>query len=607
VACQTNLGNDAEVKRYQTVGSISVTTATAEEIEMQISEKRDKTISRIFRCLLVLSIAVMVLGRFASAGHADEYTGAKSPSAAAAKFPPLSARLPFDVDEDKVRELVSKGEVTEAHRLFGILGWQTFIALNWPATDNGEPDLKAGISDNKTWRVWNYWRSAGSLFKKDGEAPAPWKDILQKPERLRAFANRPHVNGMTNERDNFEAFTGPLVDQNGKWARYEIRLDKEEFDYIVENQLYSQDGQVKFSQKEKDNEVKLPKNDGNKHGTIEIKLAWKEMGNNDDPSRFYTTDLDITPSEPNTPPKTIHVGLVGMHIAMLTKSSPEWIWSTFEQIDNVRSNPEPNGKMSHPNFVDPSYSGTDFNKLPPKNAKKDDAGNLSPASGADATTWIESLTTTPVQVKRVVVPVTARLNPWDDKLGAVTKELNGEVQALLGAKQSVFQYYEMIDVQWPLHPNAPLVPGGEGSAPESLRFKTPGEMIPTFLVNTTMETYFQVGDQPAGGSEQDNRLKVPGSLLSDEGKSVAGDPGGNALTDSTKVFATESCVGCHYSAGITTRFLTNDDGTEALKDGYPIAIMGENANFGNDANAEFSWMLQQEPWAKPRPSNPSAK
>jgi len=205
-----------------------------------------------------------------------------------------------------------------------------------------------------------------------------------------------------------------------------------------------------------------------------------------------------------------------------------------------------------------------------------------------------------------VVPVTARLNPWDDKLGAVTKELNGEVQALLGAKQSVFQYYEMIDVQWPLHPNAPLVPGGEASAPESLRFKTPGEMIPTFLINTTMETYFQVGDQPAGGSEQDNRLKVPGSLLSDEGKSVAGDPGGNALTDSTKVFATESCVGCHYSAGITTRFLTNDDGTEALKGGYPSPIMGENANGGNDGNAEFSWMLQQEPWAKPRPINPSA-
>ena len=574
---------------------------------MQSSERRSKITSRICRWFVSLSIAVF-FGPLASIGHAEKHTEAKSSNAASGEFPALSAALPYDVDEGKVREFVSKGEVTEAHRLFGILAWQAFIALNWPATDDGHPDLKAGLSDNKTWRVWNYWRSAGSLFQKDGETPAPWKDTRDESERPRAFANRPHVNGLTNERDNFEAFTGPLVDQNGKWVRYEIRLNKEEFGYILQNELYSQDGQVKFSQREKDNQVNLPKNKGDKHGSIEIKLAWKEMGNNDDPSRFYTTDLDVTPSESNAKPRTIHVGLVGMHIAMLTKSSPEWIWSTFEQIDNVRSNPEPNGKMSHPNFVDPAYSGTDFNKLPQKNAKRDDAGKLLPASGADATTWIESLTTTPVQVKRVVVPIAARLNPWDDKLGAVTKELNGEVQALLAAKQSVFQYYEMVDVQWPLHPNAPSVPGGEGSAPESLRFKTPGEMIPTFLINTTMETYFQAGLQAAGGSEQDNRLKVPASYLSDEGKSKTGDSqgnGGNALTDSTKVFATESCVGCHFSAGITTRFLLNDDGTEKLDGAYPIAIMGENANGGDNGNAQFSWMLQQEPWAKPRLSNPS--
>ena len=30
---------------------------------------------------------------------------------------------------------------------------------------------------------------------------------------------------------------------------------------------------------------------------------------------------------------------------------------------------------------------------------------------------------------------------------------------------SVFQYYELIDVRRPLHPNLPSVPGGEGSEP----------------------------------------------------------------------------------------------------------------------------------------------
>jgi alpha-glucosidase len=73
-----------------------------------------------------------------------------------------------------------------------------------------------------------------------------------------------------------------------------------------------------------------------------------------------------------------------------------------------------------------------------------------------------------VQVKRLAVPVTARLNPWDDQLAAVSKELNAEVQALLAARHSVFQYYELVDVRWPLHPSAPSVAGGEGSAPESV-------------------------------------------------------------------------------------------------------------------------------------------
>jgi hypothetical protein len=551
------------------------------------------TKSQFLRWLLVSSIALVVLGRLASSGH----TEAQSPDdPAAVKFPPLSAQLPYDVEEAKVRDLVRKGKVTEAHRLFGTLAWQTFIALNWPANDLGLPDLKRGMSDNNQWRVWDYLRPAGTVFNSDGSKPAPWNSVRQEAKGLRNFANlgrskSEHTVSVTGMRDNFEAFTGPLVDQYGKWVRFEIRINREEFEYIVKNELYNQEGQAAFSHKDSDNEVQLPINNGLRHGAIEIKLAWKELNRKDDARRFYTHDLTVTPSESNAKPTTIHVGLVGMHIAMRTKTSPEWIWSTFEQIDNVRSNPEPGGKQSTPSFVDPSYTGTNFNIWPPKNAALDASGNLTKAAGSDATTWIESLTTTPVQVKRVILPTSPDLNPWDDKLGAITKELNREVQALLGKKGSVFQYYELVDVQWPLHPSAPTVSGGEGSAPLSLRFKTPGEMIPTFLINTTMETYFQGGLQPAGGSEQDNRLSPPKDLLSDKGQKQVGSFGGNSLTDSTTVSATESCVGCHFSAGVVTMIKVNADGSKT-------PIFGENGNFGDNGNANFSWMLQMEPHSK---------
>jgi hypothetical protein len=161
--------------------------------------------------------------------------------------------------------------------------------------------------------------------------------------------------------------------------------------------------------------------------------------------------------------------------------------------------------------------------------------------------------------------------------------MNESVQASLKAASSVFQYYELIDEQWPVHPNAPAVAGGEGSAPESIRHKTPGDMVPVFLVNTTMETYFQKGWQYAGNVEQDDRLVPTAPPI-----------------DSQRAFATESCVGCHYSSGITIGFKKNADGTEQLINGVPVPIYGENNHFGRTGGANFSWMLQQEPKALPR-------
>ena len=142
-------------------------------------------------------------------------------------------------------------------------------------------------------------------------------------------------------------------------------------------------------------------------------------------------------------------------------------------------------------------------------------------------------------------------------------------------------------MQWPLHPSLPSVPGGEGSAPQSLQFKTPGQMIPTFNINTAMETYFQRGLQPAGGSEQDNRLAPPSQLLSDPGNAEVASFGGNSFTDTTMVNATESCVGCHFSAGVTTMFRSGANGART-------AVQGENATFGDNGSANYSWILQLE-------------
>jgi len=186
-----------------------------------------------------------------------------------------------------------------------------------------------------------------------------------------------------------------------------------------------------------------------------------------------------------------------------------------------------------------------------------------------------------VQVVRFKVPPQGILNPLDEKIEKSTAPLNSQVQAVWQKAGFVFQHYELIGTEWPVHANAPAFAGGQGSAPESITHKTPGDMVPVFLINTTMETYFQKGPHNAGPLEQDDRI-------------------GADLVNTTQVIGTESCVGCHYSAGAAVGFKRNPGGslmTDA--NGKKIPIFGENGHFGKTGNAAQSWPLQIEGQATP--------
>ncbi len=501
----------------------------------------------------------------------------------------LSSDLPYDIDDRRVKFLDTQGDIRAAQREFDIFSWQAFLALNWPVTASGHP--LDSLSDSTSPRMWSTWRTAASIFLPDGAKPQPWTGLPEmEPTLFRSKAAwRQHP---TSANENFQAFTGPLVDQNGKWVRYEVLVNSEEFAYLTDadNVLYNLEGQVAFSQRtEKPNEVSFPPDDpGRKiHGATEIKLAWKELDpKKDDKSRFFVARVKISPAEPlkpgqtELPPREVDAGLVGMHIAVRTRSSPEWIWATFEQVDDTRVNHDAKGHPVRPNFFDPAHPNLPVNVLPPKNAILDpNTGAPKPAGGQTPTTWIESLTTTPTQVKRIDLPTQGSLNPLDADLAKDAAELNAEVQARLQAMGSVFQYYELVDTQWPVHPNAPAFAGGAGTAPESITHKVPGDVIPVFVVNTTMETYFMKGLQPAGGLEQDDRLASTAPTI-----------------DDTPVTGTESCVGCHYSSGICLGFKKNTDGTDARDPvtKQKIPIFGEDSHFGKTGNANFSWLLQIE-------------
>jgi mono/diheme cytochrome c family protein len=157
-------------------------------------------------------------------------------------------------------------------------------------------------------------------------------------------------------------------------------------------------------------------------------------------------------------------------------------------------------------------------------------------------------------------------------------------QALLLREGSVFQYYELISAQWPVQPAFHAFGGGAGSAPESILFKAPGASYAVYLVNTTMESYFQAGDQVAGPLEEDDRL--PAGNFADGAREPV-------TPDRTRVFGTESCVGCHFSAGAVVGFKTDENGRPLVDaSGRKVPIYGKNGNFGRTGHAGYVWQLQ---------------
>jgi len=460
----------------------------------------------------------------------------------------LSSDVPKDVDIAFKDSLDSKQEFAKVQRMFDILSWQSFLAASWPVDANG--NAKANLTDAGAPR-WVAWKESYEVYKEDGSQPSAWgspRDLPGAPS-----SDHPEIPGVANFDKNtrilylnnktknvldeeLQAFTGPLWDQNGNLVRYEVLMNKDEFDYVVDNTFYNLDGQIEFSKTHQAANFPSGKFGGDTVGAIELELAWKviDESKGDVAGRFYTMDAYVLNEEETAWVKQ-KMGLVAMHISHKTISSPQWIWSTFEHVDNVQVDDleEVNGKKLKPSFNNPDCETCPVNVVPDTTTK----------TKTNPLGYIKAIT----QVMRVV------------PIPEATQALNHQVQQLLKSKGSVWQYYELINTQWPTDPTAKPTPPGH--LPGSIDNKAGGKPTPVYLTNMTMETYFQKGNQPAGQQEE-------------------GQP-----KDATTVFGTESCVGCHSSAGIATGF--------TMKDGQ------KKPKFGGQLSADFSWLPSQKAhWKK---------
>lgn len=351
---------------------------------------------------------------------------------------------------------------------FDVYSWNTFIALNWPPdkNGNGDPAKKIGQNgDNDT--VWEHYRDVMDVFLPAGAKPS-WNGPAQIPDACKSiYKPGSHVVEMIGKNiippavlsANSQPFnTGPIIDQNGVYTRFQILVNKPMFDYILSNTLYSKAGQKVFTPPVNFTPGSVDKNGKTLvEGAVMVKSAWKAIAPSQK-SRFHTENVLVyTPASanPSYPAqcKAQLVGLVGLHIAHKTKDAPQWLWSTFEHVDNVPTDADrKSGKLKPAyNYYNPKCKTCTVNQVPPR-------------------PW------DPTKVSAFHSQV-VRMNQFNFPIYAQSAAArNHDAQNLLRGvnPKSVWANYELISTMWPTDPKQPF-----------------GAPAPTFLANTTLETYIQ--------------------------------------------------------------------------------------------------------------------
>jgi len=446
---------------------------------------------------LILAVAVMVIGE-------------RPPAPATASAQASSPCVGFQVQAVGLNTTLPTTFNSVSGQLAAdCMAWQSFISLNWAADPNnpGEPNPAIpasafGTPGDTSPKVWETYLEASAVFNaQKGQAKALWA------------AKRPAIKSLTRlskqgAADLSLSGIGQAVDgkwltsQSGQLTYYEVRMNKDEYQFITTNVFSGSDlttyvgqaacasakgglilpqgGGANPSAKQDTDCLGNLTSYGANVGVIEIKAAWVPLpADHSLDYRYKTAIAQIT--APGGGVTQVTVGLVGLHIIRKVPGAPQFVWATFEQVDNspdeanggfkapslpANPNRKPLGSYTYfsPNCTtagDPTYQCV-HNVLPgnPCDAKGQPAG-CDPYKA-------------PMQVTRMV-PVDATAN-----------SVTAYVWSLL-PPASVYNYYRLINVQWP---NAPSVVKAGATVPLPGGNITPASQS-GIVANTTLETYQQ--------------------------------------------------------------------------------------------------------------------
>lgn len=269
--------------------------------------------------------------------------------------------------------------------------------------------------------------------------------------------------------DPAQAGGGLLVDQNGQIVWYSTHMNDAYFKFVQQN---GGAGYAKASAT-----LNFPV------GAAVFKASWKVVPDGPAPAGFYTEQTAVPllmnkPGggimvDPSGKTRPVTVALVGLHVVGVTDNHPEFLWATFEQIQNAPDLPpglNPTDPVSTQSF-------TFYAANTPMNA-----------CNVKATLSVTD------PAKQTVAPVTNVFRqfatgdaapPRTFDINAVNAAAQSEMATIKvkppQPKENVWANYKLIGTLW-LQPNS-LKPNDSNMVGEGV-----GSV---HLANATLETYFQ--------------------------------------------------------------------------------------------------------------------
>jgi hypothetical protein len=174
-------------------------------------------------------------------------------------------------------------------RTFDFYSWRTFLALNSPA--DGTTTIDHSQADTPTrWEAMDNFKQlldvmlpanlqppkwptdkAGMAAERERLIPDECKALHQQmPERM--------VVKMIEESFNEPFKTGPLIDQQGHYAIFDILMNRQMFDYIMLNHLNTKAGQMDPANAGLSVDFPPGQNAIGDLGAFMLKVSWKILG-----------------------------------------------------------------------------------------------------------------------------------------------------------------------------------------------------------------------------------------------------------------------------------------------------------------------------------------